>query len=138
MVTLLMARTFKTRVFARWASKVGLEDVALCKAAQEIRQGLLDADLGGSVVKKRVPLPGKGKRGSVRTLVATQKGPFCFFMEGFKKNEKDNISKAELKALQEYAALLLALPLDGLNRFVADGKMQEICHEDKGQTKPHS
>nr|WP_263469118.1 type II toxin-antitoxin system RelE/ParE family toxin [Stenotrophomonas sp. CFS3442] len=29
--------------------------------------GLVDADLGGGIFKKRVALPGRGKRGSVRT-----------------------------------------------------------------------
>jgi DNA-binding transcriptional regulator YiaG len=34
--------------------------------------GLIDADLGGHVVKKRVALPGQGKRGGARTIVATK------------------------------------------------------------------
>jgi hypothetical protein len=33
-----------------------------------MQQGLIDADLGGGVIKKRVPLPGRGKSGSTRTL----------------------------------------------------------------------
>ena len=56
-------RIYKTRSFARWARKVGVSNDALCKAVSEMSQGLIDADLGGYVVKKRVTLPGQGKRG---------------------------------------------------------------------------
>jgi len=38
--------------------KAGLADDALCNAVSEMAQGLVDADLGGHVVKKRVALPG--------------------------------------------------------------------------------
>ena len=57
----------------RWKEKHGLSDQALVKAVAEMEQGLIDADLGGSVLKKRVALPGRGKRGGVRVIVATQK-----------------------------------------------------------------
>ena len=53
----------------RWKEKHGLSDQALVKAVAEMEQGLIDADLGGSVLKKRVALPGRGKRGGVRVIV---------------------------------------------------------------------
>jgi len=62
---------YKTRHFARWARKIGLDDSLLEKAVVEIQKRLLEADLGGGVVKKRIALPGRGKRGSTRTLLAT-------------------------------------------------------------------
>ncbi|MFI5305603.1 MAG: type II toxin-antitoxin system RelE/ParE family toxin [Nitrospiria bacterium] len=123
-----MKRVFKTRSFNRWARKIGLPDPTLCKAVDEMEQGLLDADLGGCVVKKRVPLPGRGKSGSTRTLVATNKGTRWFFMYGFEKNERANISDSELEALKKIAADLLkrsSLELDSLLRSEA---LQEICH----------
>lgn len=70
-------------------------------------QGLIDADLGGGVIKKRVALPGRGKSGSTRILVATNKGDRWFFVFGFEKNELGNISAKELDALQKIAADLL-------------------------------
>lgn len=63
-------RTSKTKLFHRWAIKEGLNDMSLRDAVDEIRCGLIDADLGGKVLKKRVALPRRGKRGSARTLVA--------------------------------------------------------------------
>jgi len=63
---------FKTRWFQQWAIKEGLSDQALQSARSEIQSGLVDANLGGHIVKKRVALPGQGKRGSLRTLLAFQ------------------------------------------------------------------
>jgi hypothetical protein len=60
--------------------KTRLSETALCRAVVEMQQGLIDADLGGGVVKKRVALPGRGKRGSTRTLVATNKDDRWFFL----------------------------------------------------------
>ena len=46
-----MKRVFKTRHFQRWMRKPELTDVALCKAVEEMAAGLIDADLGGGLVK---------------------------------------------------------------------------------------
>lgn len=59
--------------------KTELSEDALCAAVVEMAQGLIDADLGGGVVKKRVGLSGHGKPGGARTLVATNKGNRWFF-----------------------------------------------------------
>ena len=48
-----------------------------------MEQGLIDADLGGGVVKKRIALPGKGKSGGSRTIVANRKNSHWFFVYGF-------------------------------------------------------
>lgn len=65
---------FKVRDFDRWMRKTSLSDEALCVAVAEMAAGLVDADLGGGVLKKRIAVPGKGKSGGFRTLVATNKG----------------------------------------------------------------
>ncbi|WP_408732985.1 type II toxin-antitoxin system RelE/ParE family toxin [Burkholderia cepacia] len=93
--------------------------------------GLIDADLGGGVVKKRVGLSGRGKRGGARTLIATNKGTRWFFVFGFEKSERSNISDSELDALQSLAADLLARTSGQLDLAVADGTLQEICHGDQ-------
>lgn len=87
-----MKRVFKIRHFIRWMRKTELTDNALCSAVDEMAKGLIDADLGGGVVKKRVGLAGRGKRGGARTLVATNKGNRWFFVYGFEKNDRANIT----------------------------------------------
>lgn len=90
---------YKTRQFDKWAGKEGLTDSVLAAAVVEMESGLIDADLGGHVVKKRVALPGRGKSGGARTLLAYRLGDRAFFVYGFAKNERDNIDDKELKAL---------------------------------------
>ena len=126
-----MRRIFKTRYFSRWMRKTDLTDKALCAAVSEMETGLIDADLGGGVVKKRVALPGRGKSGSARTLVATNKGNRWFFVFGFEKSERANISKKELEALQNTATDLLRLNSNQLDAHVDNEALQEICHDDQ-------
>src|SRR5574337_260672 len=123
----LIMRVFKTRHFQRWMRKTELTDAALCKAVEEMVGGLIDADLGGGVVKKRVGLAGRGKRGGARTLVATNKGNRWFFLFGFEKNHRANITDEELEGLQVLTSDLLARTGKQLNDAVADGMLQEIC-----------
>lgn len=121
-----MTRVFKTRHFQRWMRKTELTDAALLEAVTEMASCLIDADLGGGVLKKRVALAGRGKRGGARTLVATNKGSRWFFVFGFAKNERDNISDEELEGLRDLASSLLALTTSRLDAAVTDGTLQEI------------
>jgi len=124
-----MHRVFKTRHFARWMRKSGLTDPSLCNAVVEMSEGLIDAELGGDVIKKRVALPGRGKSGGARTLVATRKRDRWFFVFGFEKNERANVTPTELEALQTLAGSLLSLTPVQLDNAVGDGTLLEICHE---------
>ena len=126
-----MKRVFKTRHFNRWMRKTELSDRALCVAVDEMAQGLIDADLGGGVVKKRIGLAGRGKRGGARTLVATNRGNRWFFVYGFEKNDRANIADDELEALQDIASQLLARSGQQLNEAVQDGSLQEIFNDHK-------
>jgi hypothetical protein len=128
-----MKRVFKTHHFSRWMRKTDLTDSALCDAVTEMSQGLIDADLGGGVVKKRIGLAGRGKRGGVRTLVATNKGSRWFFVYGFEKSDRANIADDELEALKDIAEQLLARTGRQLDEAVEDGLLQEICHDNKNQ-----
>jgi hypothetical protein len=122
-----MRRVFRTRTFTRWMRKVGLTDDALCEAVSEMAQGLVDADLGGQVVKKRVALPGQGKRGGARTIVATRMSDRWFFLYGFGKNERANIDKDELKVFQEVAKELLGFSERQMSTALSAGEIVEVC-----------
>jgi hypothetical protein len=106
-----------------------LNDGALLEAVAEMEDGLIDAKLGGHVVKKRVALPGRGKRGGSRTLVAYRKADKAFFVYGFAKNERANISTKELKALKLLATQLLSYTNPALNKAIKAGELIEV-HED--------
>ena len=127
----LIRRIFETRYFSRWMRKTDLTDKALCAAIAEMMLGLIDGDLGGGIIKKRIGLAGRGKRGGARTLVASNKGNRWFFVFGFEKNDRANISADELEALQGLARELLARTNQQLDEAVVGGALQEICHDQK-------
>ena len=106
-----------------------LGDEAHCVAVAEMADGLIDADLGGGVIKKRVALPGRGKSAGSRTLIATNKADRWFFVFGFEKNERANINDKELEALQATSADLLKLISDQLDDAVTQKILQEICND---------
>jgi hypothetical protein len=100
-------RAFKTRTFQRWADKVGVSDSVLLDTTSQMARGLIDADLGGNLYKQRIALPGRGKSGSSRTLIATQFSGVLFFLYGFEKNDRDTISSKELVLYQRLARAFL-------------------------------
>lgn len=128
---LKIRRVFQTRTFTRWMRKIGLPDKVLCEAVVEMTQGLVDADLGGHIVKKRIALPGQGKRGGARTIVATKMANRWFFLYGFGKNERANIDKDELKMLQELAKDLLGFDDKQLAIALMAGEIVEVCNDNK-------
>lgn len=111
--------------------KTGLSDACLADAIAEMEQGLIDADLGGHVVKKRVAIAARGKRGGARTLIGTNFQDRWFFLFGFGKNERSNIDRDELGALQEIARTLLALHDAQIETAIADGELLEISNGDQ-------
>jgi hypothetical protein len=99
-------RIFKVKAFAKWVRRERITDSTLREAVAEMQHGLIDANLGGGVYKKRVSASSRGKRGGARTIVAFQSKQHTFFMFGFLKNETPNIEKGELRAFKLYAASL--------------------------------
>ena len=119
-------RTFKTRVFARWARKEGVTDRALLAAVAEMESGLVDARLGGGLLKKRVGLPGGGKRGGARTIVAGNFRDRWIFLYGFTKNERENIDQKEERDLKRIGGALLQLDWTALKQMLEAGKLLEV------------
>ena len=121
-----MPRIFKRKDFARWQSGQDLSDSVLCQAVQEMGNGLVDADLGGSLYKKRVARPGSGKRGSYRTLLSAKIGNRYVFLHGFSKSDKANITLAERKALQFAGKVFLELSGDSLSKALRLNVLLEV------------
>lgn len=119
-------RIFKTSLFAKWAKKEKLLDNQLRQAVQEMAQGLIDANLGGHIYKKRISLQGRGKRGAARSILAYQIQEKAFFIFGFAKNEKATISDEELKIAKSFAKELLGYSSEQLDKLVKNGKLYEV------------
>jgi len=95
-------------------------------AVTEIGNGLIDADLGGHVIKKRVALIGRGKSGGARTLLAYRVADKAFFVYGFAKNARSNIKPDELRSLKMLAAQFLGYSDKKLNDVIKDGVLIEV------------
>jgi hypothetical protein len=96
---------------------------------EHVERGLIDAHLGGGVIKQRVARSGEGKSGGFRVLILYQRKDRAVFVHGFAKSEKPNISPDELSALKELASEVLNYDDRAINAAVAAGVFTEVtCH----------
>src|SRR5208282_4645229 len=107
-------RVYKTKSFRRFQRREGIDDMTLCAAIGRAERGLIDADLGHGLIKERVARPGEGRRGGYRTVVAYRAGERAVFLFGFAKSDQADLSMADVRDLQDYGALLLALDTRGI------------------------
>ncbi|WP_027578794.1 type II toxin-antitoxin system RelE/ParE family toxin [Bradyrhizobium sp. Ai1a-2] len=120
-------RIFKTKTLARFTRQNGIPDTSLVSAVERARRGLIDADLGGRIIKQRVARPGEGKRGGFRLLVGfgSHRAVFLF---GFAKNERENIDDAELVTLRQIAESFLNASDPKIEQALKDGTLIEVRH----------
>ena len=95
----------------------------------QIERGLIDADLGSNLFKQRVALPGRGKSGSTRTLLATRFAGTLYFLFGFEKKDRDNITQRELGIYQSLASTLVVLSNDQIETALKANELMEVQHE---------
>jgi len=120
---------YKTKEFSKFARKADLGSAELFEAAKSVASGRWDADLGGGVFKQRIARDGGGKSGGFRMIILFKVGGHSFFVHGFAKNEKANITPKELKALKKLAATFLSLGVEALEKASADGEIAEVTND---------
>jgi len=123
-------RVFKTKQFARFARRERIADASLCGAVQRAEHGLVDADLGGGVIKQRLARPGQGRSGGYRVLLAYRRQATAVFLFGFAKSELDNIEDDELATLRDIAKAWLGANDTALAAAVANGLILEVAYEE--------
>lgn len=124
-------RIFKTRAVARFAKSERISDASLSAAIRRAEAGLIDADLGGGLVKQRVARAGRGKSGDYRMLVAIRMKDRAVFLFGFAKNDMDNIDARALASLREIAGTWLAADEEKLNLSMKANILFEVRHDDQ-------
>lgn len=124
-------RVFKTKWLARFARRERIADKSLNEAIERAEQGLIDADLGGGLIKQRVAREGKGRSGGYRMMVAYRTAGRAVFLYAFAKNERDNIDPDELLSLREIAESWLAADDAKIALAIEGGALQEIQDVDE-------
>jgi hypothetical protein len=123
-------RVLKNKVFTRFARRAGLEDSALCRAVADAERGLIDASLGGGVFKQRIARQGQGKSGGFRAVIIYRRGERAFFVYGFSKSDRANISPDELAALKELATEMLSYDDAQIKKAIEAESLIEVkCNE---------
>lgn len=122
-------RAFKTKAFARFADREGMEDEALREAVRRADKGLIDADLGGGVIKQRIARKGAGRSGGFRSIVLFRRGELAFFVYGFAKRDRENLRRHELKAFRTLADEMLRLDEVDLEAALANGTIVEVNYD---------
>ena len=124
-----MMRVFKTKKFAEFCDDHGVSDTKLSQATKEIESGLIDAELGAGMVKKRIAREGEGKSGGYRTIVVYKRGDRVIFLHVFPKNVRDNIDNKTLENLKLLSKSYNRLTEDQLLILIETEKIVEVHYE---------
>jgi hypothetical protein len=117
---------YKLKTFARFARSEDISDESLVEAIERAARGLVDADLGGGLIKQRVARKGQGRRGGYRVMVAIRSGDFAVFLFGFAKNTQGNVDDRQLNVLRGFTAAWLAADAATIRRAVEQGELIEV------------
>lgn len=123
-------RIFKNSWFEKFARKEKISDAALCEAVARAEKGLIDADLGGGLLKQRVARPGAGKSGGYRTLIFFRAETRAIFAFGFAKSDRANLDADEEAVFKKAAKFALAFSEEQMDAEVAAGRLTEVQCDD--------
>ena len=96
-------RAYLTRSFVRDAERDGISDEDCQEAIRKAERGLIDVDLGGGLIKQRIPRGNQGAARGSRAVVFYRRGKVAVFLHVFPKSRKANLSKSELADYLEAA-----------------------------------
>jgi hypothetical protein len=119
-------RVFVTKVFARFVRSERISDDKLREAVDRADKGLIDAALGGGLIKQRVARAGQGRSAGFRTVIAFRHGERAVFLYGFAKSARDNIGPSDLERLRKLAAIYLSASIEDLEAWCEDGELKEV------------
>jgi hypothetical protein len=128
-------RVFTNAWFGRFARKEKIAANVLWDAVERAERGLIDADLGGGVIKQRISRPGSGKSGGYRTVLLYRRGEKAFFVFGFPKSAQDNMRDDEEEQFKKAAKVILALSDEQLLKWVEGGQLEEVSRNGEEVSK---
>ena len=129
-------RVFKTKNLAKFTRQQSISDASLAAAVERATRGLIDADLGGHIIKQRVARPGQGKRGGFRMLIGIRSDR-AIFLFGFAKNERENIDDEQLRTLRDIIAFWFAADEAKITQALKDGLLIEVPYGKDSTKSPN-
>ena len=87
---------------------------------------MVDADLGGGVIKQRIARPGESRSKGYRSIVLYRKGDKAFFVYGFPKSDLGNIRDHEQGQFKKAAKAILALSDEQIRQLIENGHFEEV------------
>ena len=115
-----------TKWFIRFARQQGVENTALYDAVARANQGLIDADLGGGVIKQRIARRKEGKSRGFRSIVLFRSGDNAFFVYGFPKSSRGSLREDELEGFRKLADVMLGYDEAALAKALKSGAIVEV------------
>jgi len=122
----IKVRVFKYTGFDRFANKEGITDNELLEIVNQLEADQADANLGGDVYKVRVARQGEGKSGGHRVIVYFRNEFRIFFVYGFSKSDRSNISGKDLKRFKRDAKVDFLLTDEQIGVHLKRGTFIEI------------
>lgn len=119
-------RIFKTKGMMRYCRRENIADLDLREVIDRVERGLIDADLGGGLIKQRLARKGQGRSGGYRMIMAYRVHNRVVFLYGFAKNDLDNISPGQLRTFRSIGANWLAAKAEIIQQAIGEGELQEI------------
>lgn len=119
-------RIFKNAWFKRFARREKISDAFLKDAIKRAEKGIVDADLGGHIIKQRIARPNQGKSGGYRSIIIYKEEDRAFFVYGFAKNEKDNLDRKERETFKRAVKELLALSDEQIQKLIENQSLTEV------------
>ena len=125
---LKIVKILKSKQFEKFTKKNRISDKQLIEAVHEIENGSSD-DLGGNVIKKRLPKQNKGKSGGYRAIIYYKLNEIIFFQYGFDKSDQGNINQLELKNHKKAAKKIINLTPSEIETLINSGYYIEVKND---------
>jgi len=113
-----IVKKLSTKWFRKWAKNAQVNNCTLLKSIDNLEAGLSSPSLGNHLYKLRIKREDSGKSSGYRTIIVYKENDRAIFLYGFKKNERDNIDKTELKYFKKLGKDLLSLNSNQLKKYV--------------------
>jgi hypothetical protein len=117
---------FLTRGFHHDAKRLRVTDEDCREAIRRAESGLIDAALGGGLIKQRIATGNRGAAKGSRAVVFYRRGELAVFLHVFSKSVKANLTNYELAEYRKLAHFLGELTEAKLKELSATKGWREL------------